>query len=357
MISALTLSERFLKLAARAPKTLVVAINNRPYGWGEYRDQIENWEPKLYYVRRGATNLAVECLLHLHTKRTAPMYVNFGGFTTPATLYGTLGRAVWERGLNAVMISLPGHGHTDLPPLQYRDYRQSAKIMYEAICQIRQEYGLTGPIRVLGHSHGAGVVQGLAAEVGDEISRNYLLAGVGGPEWTRLAKLFEQSLKNLRRGKLFTHDIADGWQRLSGFVSDGYIIIPPPWELAEWQAEMIRPFTRGMHGKSLQNLYSVLVDTLLGSAEQLDECLKIMGTLEAETIILAGRADGVITHEVIESQARTAAKLGRASAPVFRSYTTHAGFLAPAGREYVANIVSMSDHDLAQITPAHYLVA
>lgn len=356
-MSVTSRSAIYARQLAKLPQTVAAAIQNRPYGWGEYLEQIDSWQTENYIVRRGAQNLAVECLLHLQPDRNAPLYVNLGGYTTPAMLYGPLGRTVWERGLNSIMVSLPGHGHTDLPPMRYRSYRESARIVYEAIDQARRQYGLTGEMRVLGHSHGGGMAQGLAAEFGDEISRYYILAGVGGPEWTRLVGIFTRGLEDIKHGRLFTDNVADGWQRLSGFVGDGYVIIPPPWELAGWRAELIRPFTRSLHGESLQNLYSVLVDTLLGSAEQLEECLTIISTLEAPTIILAGKADGVITHGVIESQAYAAAKPGQTSAPVFRSQTTHAGFLAAAGRSYVADMVAMSDDTLAEASTRHYLAA
>lgn len=358
MSSVIERTERYGRLAARLPRSLLDAIENRPYGWGEYRDQLATWKPEIYRVRRGQHQLSVECLLHLQDgDPRAPLYVNFGGFSTPAMLYGPLGRAVWQRGLNAIMVSLPGHGHTDLPEMKYRTYRQSALIVYEAIEQVRAEYGLTGELRVLGHSHGGGMAQALAAEVGDAVSRYYILAGVGGPEWTSLTQTFSRALADIKRGQLLTDNVADSWQRLSGFVSDGYVIIPPPWELAGWRAELIRPFTSGLHGESLTNLYSVLVDTLLASAEELEDCLKVMGTLEADTVILAGLADGVIARDVIESQARAAAKPGQVSAPILHSKTTHAGFLAKAGRDYVANIVALTEEGLATKIADHILAA
>lgn len=347
----------YFRQAVKLPGNIVAAVQNRPYGWGEYLGQIDSWQTEHYRVRRGQHQLSVECLLHLQTDKSAPLYVNLGGFSTPAMLYGPLGRAVWEHGLNSIMVSLPGHGHTDLPPLRYRSYLENAKIVYEAVRQAQRLHGLTGELRVLGHSHGGGMAQAMATVAGDEISRYYILAGVGGPEWTRLTEVFSRGLDDLKHGRFFTDDVADGWQRLSGFVSDGYVIIPPPWELAGWRAELIRPFTRGLHGESLANLYSVLIDTLLGSAEQLEDCLAVMGTLEAPTIILAGKADGVITHGVIESQAHAAAKAGQTSAPVFRSQTTHAGFLAAAGRTYVADMVAMNDEELTSASTRHYLAA
>ncbi len=358
MSSTIERMERYGRLFARLPGSLLDAIENRPYGWGEYRQQLATWKPQIYHVRRGPRLLSVECLLHLQDDAPqAPLYINLGGYSTPAMLYGPLGRAVWQRGLNAIMVSLPGHGHTDLPAIEYRTYRQSAKIVYEAIEQARAEYGLTGELRVLGHSHGGGMAQAMAAEVGDAVSRYYILAGVGGSQWTSLTQTFSRALDDIKHGQLMTDDVADSWQRLSGFVSDGYVIIPPPWELAGWRAELIRPFISGLHSQSVSNLYSVLVDTLLGSAGELEGCLKIMGTLEAVTIILAGKADGVITHKVIESQARAAAKPGQASAPIFNSKTTHAGFLAKTGRDYVASIVSLSDEELATMIPGHILAA
>lgn len=344
-------------VVARSAKMLPSAIRNHPYGWGEYQRQVASWQTEIFYVRRSRHEVAVECLMHLQSNRAAPLYVNLGGFTTPAALYGTLGRSVWEHGLNAMMVSLPGHGHSDLPPMHYRSYVENARIVYEAIMQARHKYGLAGEMRVLGHSHGGGMAQALAAVAGNEISRYYILAGVGGPEWTRVASTLAKGLSDAKHGRFFTEDVIDSLQRMSGFVSDGYIIIPPPWELAGWRAELIRPFTRGLHGESAGNLYSVLVDTLLGSAEQLEECLAVMGRLASPTIILAGRADGVITNRVIESQARAAAKPGQVSAPIFRSDTTHAGFLARHGREYVARLVAISDGDLEAALPAHSLVA
>jgi pimeloyl-ACP methyl ester carboxylesterase len=256
-----------------------------------------------------------------------------------------------------MMVSLPGHGHSDLPPVRYRDYIEQARIVYEAIEQARRKHGLTGPIYVLGHSHGGGMAEALALVAGDEISRYYILAGVGGPEWTRVAGVLKRGLNDLRHGRILTDDVAQSWQRLSGFVSDGYIIVPPPWELAGWRAELIRPFTRGLHGESLTNLYSVMVDTLLDDAAQLEDCLASMGRLAAPTVILAGKADGVITREVIRSQAVAAAKSGQISAPVFHSSTTHAGFLASRGRNYVADMVTMDDDALTRAVASHCVAA
>lgn len=349
--------QRFVRLGVNAPRNLLQAYRYRPYGWGEHSYQMKLWKSEEFKVWRPSGALSVECLLHLHDDPAAPLYVNLGGLITSAMLYSTLGWSVYQRGLNAMMVSLPGHGFSDLPPMEYRSYRQNARIVYEAVDLARRAYGLTGPMRVLGHSHGGGMAEALAGEYGDDISRYYILAGVGGPEWTRVAGTLKRGLRDLRRGRILSEDVADSWQRVSGFISDGYVIIPPPWELAGWQAELIRPFVSSLHGQSATNLYSVLIDTLLDSAEELEGCLDTMGKLEADTIILAGRADGVITHRVIESQAVAAAKPGQPSAPVFRSQTTHAGFLAQAGRNYVADLVAMSDEELARHIPGHMLAA
>lgn len=343
----------YSRQAAKLPGAILTAITNPPYGWGEYVNQVHTWEVESYPVRRGSINIDVECLLHLQPDRTSPLAIILDGFSTPALLYGPLGRTIWEHGFNTMMVSLPGHGHSDLPPSRYRGYVEQADIVYEAITQARQRHKLEGVVYVLGHSHGGGMAQALATVAGDEISRYYLLAGVGGPEWTRVAQSLKNGLVDLKRGRILSDNVAESWWRVSGFISDGYIIIPPPWELAGWRAELIRPFTRGLHGASLRHLYSVLVDTLLDDASQLEDCLAVMGRLEARTIILAGKADGVITHEVIRTQAEAAAKPGQSSAPVFYSQTTHAGFLAPSGRKYVATMVTMADAALAEASSRH----
>lgn len=330
---------------------VIKAITHPPYGWGEHRDFTAHTQHDIATVNFDKDEIGVE-YYHFPTSSTAPTVFVFNGFTANASVYGPLGQAIWRRGHNVVLISLPGHGQTDLPTDHPLTYADTARLMVSAMEQIVGRYDLRGPICLLGHSHGGGVAEAIASQLGDSIDRLILLAAVGGSAWSQLAEHMRQNLDDARNCKISPARALVDLQTPIMLLGEGFLLIPPPWQLAGWLRELALPFVSGFAGeRRVVQLWSVAIDTILGDAESLEDDLARIAQLGLPTACLAGGLDGVINRRVIGTQARAC------QAGVFRYTSTHASFLAPEARRRIAEFVTLSDDDFSQAIAGHRVPA
>lgn len=331
--------------------TIAQAITHPPYGWGEHRDFTAHAEHATVQVVDAGQLVDVE-YYHFLIDSVAPTVFVFNGFTANASVYGPLGQAIWQRGYNVVLISLPGHGQTGLPTDHALSYADTARLMVSAMEQIVDRYELRGPICLLGHSHGGGVAEAISAQLGDSIDRLILLAAVGGSAWSLLVDRMRQGLEAMRTCQMSpTRAVAD-LQIPAMLLGEGFLLIPPPWQLAGWLRELALPFVSGFAGeRRIIELWSVAIDTILGDAESLEDDLAQIARSGTPTACLAGGLDGVINRRVIGTQARAC------QAGVFRYTSTHASFLAPEARRRIAEFVTLSDDDFQHAVANHRLLA
>ncbi len=329
--------------------TIVQAITHPPYGWGEYRDFTAHAEHTTIQVVDTSQLVSVE-YYHFPTDSAAPTVFVFNGFTANASVYGPLGQAIWQRGYNVVLISLPGHGQTGLPTDRALSYADTARLMVSAMEQIADHYELRGPICLLGHSHGGGVAEAISAQLGDSIDRLILLAAVGGSAWSQIVEQMRQNIDDARHCKITPARALADLQTPIMLLGEGFLLIPPPWQLAGWLRELALPFVSGFAGeRRIIELWSVAIDTILGDAQSLESDLTQIARFGTPTACLAGGLDGVINRRVIGTQARAC------QAGVFRYTSTHASFLAPEARRRIAEFVTLSDEDFRRVVANHRL--
>lgn len=330
-----------------AAGTIVSAVTHPPYGWGTHRDFEVHADHDSVIVTFEDQPCRVE-YYHFPAGVHAPTVFIFNGFTANASVYGPLGKAIWHHEHNVVIISLPGHGQTDLPTHRPINYADTAEIMIAAMEAIRSETGMLGPIYLLGHSHGGGVVQAISARLGNEVNRAILLAAVGGPEWSRMMAKMVEALQQIRECHIDLGQITSQGQLLVMLLGEGFLMVPPPWQLGGWIEELALPFISGFRGIRRPGLlWSVAIDTILEDAHSLEGYLESMRRAGVPTACVAGDLDGVINRRVIRTQAELA------GAGVFNHLSTHASFLAPEARTHLARMVTLPDDEFKLAVARH----